>query len=210
MNADHSPAEIQSMKQVTGNHDFPVVGIGASAGGINALKQFFADLPADSGMAFVVILHLSQQHESNLAAIIQQQTAMPVAQVTETVKVEPNRVYVIPPASHLEMMDGVIKLAEPQRIRGLRVPIDLFFRTLADAYGRQAVCVILSGTGSDGTFGLKRIKENGGIAFAQDPSDAEYDDMPRNAIGTGLVDITSRRRAETRDRPGDATNSGRR
>lgn len=178
-----------STSQVLGNHQFPVVGIGASAGGIGALKQFFTEMPADSGMAFVVILHLSDQHESILAEIIQTKTAMPVAQVTETIKVEPNHVYVIPPAKHLELMDGVIKLKEPEHLKGNRVPIDLFFRSLADAYGRDAVSIILSGTGSDGTMGLKRVKEFGGFVFAQSPEDAEYDGMPLSAINTGLVDM---------------------
>jgi two-component system CheB/CheR fusion protein len=189
MNSDRHSADKSSTEKPSEGHDFSVVGIGASAGGIKALKQFFGNLPADSGMAYVVILHLSQQHESNLPAILQQQTTMPVTQVTETVKVKPNHVYVIPPAKHLEMVDGIIRLAEPQRVQGHRVPIDLFFRTLADAYNKRAVCIILSGTGSDGTLGLKRIKENDGIAIAQDPADAEYDSMPRNAISTGLVDI---------------------
>lgn len=171
-------------------HDFLVVGIGASAGGIGALKQLFDGIPSDCGMAFVVILHLSPDHESNLAAILQQKTAMTVTQVTETVKVEPNHVYVIPPTKHLEMMDGVIQLADlPTPVRGRRVPIDIFFRTLADAWGKFAICVVLSGTGSDGALGLKRVKEVGGIALVQDPTEAEYDGMPRCAIGTGLVDI---------------------
>ena len=182
--AENSSAPAQSEEK-----DFPVVGIGASAGGIKALKQFFAEMPPDSGMAFVVILHLSQTHESHLAEIIQTQTAMPVEQITKTVKVEPNKVYVIPPAKYLEMTDGVIALRKPERIRGKRVPIDLLFRTLGDAYGKNGIAVVLSGTGSDGTLGLKRVKESGGIAFAQEPAEAEYDGMPRSAIGTGLVDL---------------------
>ncbi len=171
------------------NHDFLTVGIGASAGGIGALKQFFAAMPAENGMAFVVILHLSDEHESSLAHILQGQTKMKVEQVTETVKVEPNNVYVIPPAKGLAMVDGHIQLTEPEHIKGKRVPIDLFFRTLADAYGKNGIAVVLSGTGSDGTLGLKRVKENGGIGIAQEPSEAEYDGMPRSAINTGLVDL---------------------
>lgn len=124
------------MSESSSTHkDFLVVGIGASAGGIKALKEFFAAMPDDNGMAFVVILHLSQTHKSNLAEILQAQTKMKVQQLTETVHVKPNRVYVIPPAKHLEMIDGTIKLQAPQRIKGIRVPIDRFFRTLADAYG---------------------------------------------------------------------------
>ncbi|MCA1623587.1 MAG: PAS domain S-box protein [Acidobacteria bacterium] len=169
--------------------DFSVVGIGASAGGIEALKNFFAETPADSGMAFVVILHLSQEHESHLAEILQSAAKIPVRQITKTVRVEPNQVYVIPPAKGLKIVDGTIQLTEPERARGKRVPIDLFFRSLADAYGRNAISVILSGSGSDGTLGLKRVKECGGVTVAQSPDDAEYDSMPRSAIGTNLVDV---------------------
>lgn len=169
--------------------EFLVVGIGASAGGIKALKEFFAEMPDDSGMAFVVILHLSQQHKSNLASILQRETAMPVEQVNETVLVEPNKVYVIPPAKHLEMVDGVISLKEPVKIKGIRVPIDRFFRSMAEAYGTKAVCIILSGTGTDGTLGMKHIKGKDGFAIVQDPLDAEYDGMPRSAIETKIADI---------------------
>ncbi|MBC7798225.1 MAG: hypothetical protein H7Z37_15240, partial [Pyrinomonadaceae bacterium] len=172
-----------------GKNDIIVVGIGASAGGIKALKELFAKMPSDSGMAFVVILHLSQTHESNLAAILQTQTEMPVEQVSETLKVERNHVYVIPPGKHLEMIDGVISLREPERIKGRRVPIDIFFRTLGENYGKNAVAIVLSGTGSDGSSGLKRVKEFGGVTIVQDPKEAEYDGMPLSAIGTGLIDL---------------------
>ena len=186
--------EEAEVRQARGEHPgedegFFVVGLGASAGGISALKQFFSGMPSDSGMAFVVVLHLSQEHESHLAQIIQTTTAMPVVQVSETLEVQPNHVYVIPPAKHLAMVDGQIRLQEPERIRGRRVPIDIFFRTLGEAYGGRAVAVILSGTGSDGTLGVKRVKENGGIVLAQRPDEAEYDGMPRSAIATNLVDV---------------------
>ena len=146
-------------------------------------------MPVDSGMAFVVILHLSEQYESNLAEILQKATRMPVGQVTSTLKVEPNQVYVIPPAKQLIMAEGFIRVTDSERVRGRRMPIDLFFRSLADGYERHSVAIILSGTGSDGTLGLKRIKECGGIVFAQEPSEAEFDDMPQSAIETGLVDV---------------------
>lgn len=173
----------------TKSKDFLTIGIGASAGGIKALREFFAAMPSDSGMAFVVILHLSQTHKSSLAEILQRETKMPVEQVAGTIKVEPNKVYVIPPAKHLEMVDGIIKLKEPPRIKGVRVPIDQFFRTLAIAYGRKAVCIILSGTGSDGTMGMKYIKDRGGFAIIQDPIEAEYDGMPRSAVETKIADV---------------------
>jgi two-component system CheB/CheR fusion protein len=169
--------------------DFPVVGIGASAGGLQALLRLFEQMPATSGMAFVVVLHLSPKHESNAAAILQNATRMAVTQVTETVAIEPNHVYVIPPSKHLVMSDGHLRLSEQGRSRGRHVSIDLFFRTLAEAHRHRAFCVILSGTGADGTVGLKRVKEEGGITIAQSPEDAEHDAMPRNAIATGIVDF---------------------
>ena len=168
---------------------FLTVGIGASAGGITPLKEFFAAMPADSGMAFVVILHLSPEYESQLDNILQAETTMPVIQVHETLTVEPNHVYVIPPSKHLALVDGLIRLIEPEKTRGKRVPIDIFFRTLAEAYGKNGIAIVLSGTGSDGTLGLKRVKEAGGICIAQDPEQAEYGDMPNHAISTKLVDL---------------------
>lgn len=181
--AKKTPAKKSSSKK-----DFLVVGLGASAGGVRALQEFFATMPSNSGMAFVVILHLSPEHESSLAQILQTRTEMKVMQVTETVKVEPNNVYVIPPNQQLEMVDGIIRCVVPKRPLGQRVAIDVFFRTLADAYERNAVCIVLSGTGSDGTLGLKRVKESNGFAIVQDPEDAEYDSMPRAAINTQLAD----------------------
>ncbi len=169
--------------------DVQVVGIGASAGGVRTLEQFFERMPADSGLAFVVILHLSPEHASNLAELLQRRTTMPVIQVSKSAQVEPNYVYVIPPAKHLMMSDGMVKLAAPNAEKGKRVPIDFFFRTLADVYQTNAIGIILSGTGADGTLGLRRIKEHGGIAIAQDPQEAEYDGMPRSAINAGLVDL---------------------
>jgi two-component system CheB/CheR fusion protein len=169
-------------------HSF-VVGIGASAGGISALREFFRHVKSDSGMTYVVILHLSPEHESNLASLLQSQTSLPVTQVTETVRVEPNHIYVIPPANYLAMSDGVIRLTPPEKPAGGHNSIDVFFRTLADAYGRDAIAVLLSGAGSDGTLGLGRIKEQGGIVIVQDPAEAEYHEMPRSAIETLLVDL---------------------
>jgi two-component system, chemotaxis family, CheB/CheR fusion protein len=172
------------------NHnELMVVGIGASAGGVAALGRFFDSMPDSSGMAFAVILHLSDHHESQLAEILQTHTQMPVRQVVGTLKVEPNCIYVIPPTHNIEVSDGVIRLSQPVHVMGKRVPVDIFFRSLADTYGRNAVAVVLSGTGSDGTLGLKRVKENGGIVLAQAPSEAEYDGMPTSAIETGLVDV---------------------
>jgi two-component system, chemotaxis family, CheB/CheR fusion protein len=171
-----------------GKKDFIVVGIGASAGGVKALQDFFERLPADSGMAFVIILHLSPTHESNLATIIQAKTEMPVTAVTETVRIEPNHVYVITPQQQLAMVDGTIQTARFENKNGKRAAIDTFFRTLAEAFNKKAVGVVLSGTGADGTIGIKHIKEKEGFAIVQKPEDAEYDEMPRSAVKTGLID----------------------
>lgn len=170
-------------------NSFFVVGIGASAGGIPALKQFFSTMPADSGMAFIVVLHLSAEHESHLASILQSETKMPVVQVTEVTTIEPDHVYVNPPAQHLTVHERTITPVELEPTRGRRVPIDLLFRTLGDECREKAICIILSGTGADGTLGLKRIKESGGIAIVQDPAEAEFSEMPRSAIATNHADI---------------------
>lgn len=169
--------------------EFPVVGIGASAGGIQALMTFFEHMPNDCGMAFVVIMHLSPKHESNVDKIIQNVTKMPVLQVTQAVAIERNRIYVIPPALDLSMNDGYLRLQQPERERGPQVAIDLFFRALADVHHSHAVGIVLSGSGADGSVGLSRIKEQGGVTLAQAPDDAEYESMPSSAIETGMVDI---------------------
>jgi two-component system CheB/CheR fusion protein len=168
---------------------FFVVGIGASAGGVSALRQFFSHVEPDSDMAFVVIQHLSRQHESNLPSLLQSQTSVPVTQVNEEVNLEPNHIYVIPPTKYLVLADGRIRLTEPELMRGSHTSIDLFFRTLGDAYGKDAIAILLSGAGTDGTFGLRRIKEAGGFVIAEDPAEAEYPEMPRSAIQSGLVDL---------------------
>ncbi len=165
-----------------------VVGLGASAGGVSVLQQFFGEMSPKSGLAFVVVMHLSPEHESNLAAILQQKTPMPVTQVTEAVRVRPDNVYVIPPNHQLIFEESMLRLVAPQQALGRRVTIDLFFRTLAQAYGQRAVCVVLSGTDSDGVIGLKHVRAQGGVTIVQDPNEAEYDSMPATAISTGMVD----------------------
>jgi two-component system CheB/CheR fusion protein len=168
--------------------DVLVVGVGASAGGVRALKRFFQEVPRDGGIAYVAILHLSPEHESRLAEVLQISCPLPVTQVREEVKVVPDHVYVISPNQSLSMSDGSLTVSQMVRVEERRAPVDIFFRTLADARASRAVCVVLSGTGSDGSMGLKRIKEQGGICIVQDPAEAEHPDMPRNAISTGLVD----------------------
>jgi two-component system CheB/CheR fusion protein len=169
---------------------FPVVGIGASAGGIQALLRLFEQMPADSGMAFVIVLHLSPKYESRADQVLQRATSMPVIQVSETTHIEKNSVYLISPSNDLSMFDGHLRVTPAERPAGRPVAIDRFFRSLADAHGTRAISVILSGTGSDGTAGIGRIKECGGVTLAQSPDDAEYGEMPQNAIATGLIDMS--------------------
>ncbi|MFL6227182.1 MAG: CheR family methyltransferase [Pyrinomonadaceae bacterium] len=171
-----------------GHDDFLIVGLGASAGGIKAFKEFFAGVPARSGMAYVVILHLSPEHESRLAEVLQVSAKVPVTQVSESVRIEPDHVYVIPPNQSLSMVDSTLQLSDVTRIEERRAPVDIFFRTLGESHHARAVCVVLSGTGADGSMGLKRVKECGGLAIVQDPVEAEYADMPRHSIATALVD----------------------
>src|SRR5215203_2003220 len=167
---------------------FMVVGLGASAGGIRAAKEFLENVPEGSGMAYVVILHLSPEHDSYLAEVLQQSTRMPVTQVNESVRIVPDHVYVIAPNRSLSVRDDSLVLSEVTCVEERRAPVDIFFRTLADSLGARAACVVLSGTGANGSMGLKRVKEYGGVTAVQDPREAEYSDMPRNSIATGLVD----------------------
>jgi two-component system CheB/CheR fusion protein len=167
---------------------FPIVGMGASAGGLKAFEQFFSKVPPDCGMAFVLIPHLDPGHVSMLPELLKKYTRMPVIQVKDSTQVEPNTIYVIPPNKKMAIMHGTLLLTDVTEPRGLRLPIDTFFRSLAEDQGSNAIAVVLSGTGTDGTLGLRAIKENGGLAIAQDAASAEYDGMPRSALQTGLLD----------------------
>ena len=169
--------------------DFPVVGVGASAGGLAALAKFLEGMPAEPGMAIVIVMHLSPRHDSIVDRILQRSTTMPVTQVVEALPLQKNHVYVISPRHALSMNDGYLRLLDMERPRGKHVSIDFFFRTLAEVHREKAFAVILSGTGSDGSVGIARIRERGGITLAQQPEDAEYDQMPRSAIATGAVDV---------------------
>jgi two-component system, chemotaxis family, CheB/CheR fusion protein len=166
----------------------PMVGLGGSAGSIQALSAFFKAMPPDSGMAFVVVLHLSPTHSSTMADLLGRSTAMTVLQAEDGQKVEPNHVYVIPPGKYLAAVDGHLQLSELESDRGKRVAVDLFFRSLADTHGSRAAAVVLSGADGDGALGIKRVKERGGLTIAQDPDEAEYPSMPRTSIETGMVD----------------------
>jgi two-component system, chemotaxis family, CheB/CheR fusion protein len=167
---------------------FPTVGIGASAGGVRALQEFFERLPGDVDAAFVVVMHLDPAHQSDLAAILASRTRMPVVQVADRVRLEPSHVYVIPPNRQLLVSDQHLATAEFDEARSRHAPIDLFFRSLA-AQSNDDFAIIMSGAGSDGAVGVKAIKEAGGIILVQDPDEAEYASMPRNAIATGLADF---------------------
>jgi two-component system CheB/CheR fusion protein len=167
---------------------YPVVGIGSSAGGLEALKKFLTATPPDTGMAFVLIQHLDPTHESLMVDLLARYTAMKVVQIENDMPVEPDRIHIIPPGTSLTIKNGVLLLGKPIERRGMRMPVDNFFMSLAEDQQENSVCVILSGTGSDGTLGLKEIKARGGLAMVQDPDTAQYDGMPRSAIMTGLVD----------------------
>ena len=173
------------------NSDKPisVVGVGASAGGLEAFEQLLGALPDDTGMAFCLVQHLAPRHESILSELLAKATDMPVVEVSEGIHVRGNQVYVIPPNADMSIIDGQLHLSPLSEDRALRMPIDSFFRSLADTYQSRSVGVILSGTASDGTLGLQAIKAMGGVTFAQDDESAKYNAMPRNAIAAGNVDF---------------------
>jgi two-component system CheB/CheR fusion protein len=168
---------------------FPIVGIGASAGGLEALELFLKNVAENSGMAFVVVQHLDPTHKDLMVQLLQRGTSMQVFRVKDRMRVEANCVYVIPPNKDLSILHGVLHLLDPLAPRGLRLPIDFFFRALADDQLEQSIGVILSGMGSDGTLGLRAIKEKAGVVFVQEPESAKFDSMPRSAIDAGLADV---------------------
>jgi two-component system CheB/CheR fusion protein len=170
---------------------FPIVGLGASAGGLEALELFFANVPAESGMAFVVVQHLDPTYKGMLVELLQRGTPLSVFQAKERMRVAPNCIYVIPPNKDLSIRNGVLHLSAPLAPRGLRLPIDFFFRSLAEDQQEHSLGVILSGMGSDGTLGLRAIKEQGGSVFVQTPETAKFEGMPRSAMEAGLVDFSA-------------------
>ena len=178
-------------QEKTPGADFPIIGIGASAGGLEALERFLRNVPEKSGMAFVVVQHLDPTREGMMVELLERITAMPVFQVLENTSVKPDCVYLIPPNRDMSLFHGALHLFEPAAPRGLRLPIDYFFRSMADDRQERSIGVILSGMGTDGTLGLKAIKEKEGMVFVQEPASAKFDGMPRSAIHTGLVDIVA-------------------
>jgi len=167
---------------------FPIVGIGASAGGLEVLRTLFQEMPQDTGAGFVLVQHLDPTHDSMMAELLNKYARIPVVQVLDGMRVEPNRLHVIPPNTVMTVSDGTLHLSEPTERRGLRMPIDHFFSSLAHDRQEHAIAIVLSGTGTDGTYGVRLVKARGGMVLAQDPSTAAYDGMPRSAIGTGDVD----------------------
>ena len=182
----HRPLE-HGPSHATG--DFTVVGIGASAGGLDACMKLVAALPAGNGMAFILIQHLDPNHKSLMVELLAKHTAMPVRQATNGMSLEPGGFYVIPPGTYLSVSNGALLLSPPQARHGARMPFDFLLRSLAEEHGARAACVILSGNGTDGSLGLKAIKEQRGLVIAQEPEEAAHDGMPRGAIQTGLVDL---------------------
>ena len=170
---------------------FPIVGIGASAGGLEALEQFLGHVPENSGMAYVIVQHLDPTHKGIMPELLQRATGMEVFQVRDRMRVKPNSVYVIPPNRDMSILHGVLHLFEPTAPRGLRLPIDFFLRSLAVDRQEHSIGVILSGMGSDGTMGLRAIKEKAGLALVQEPASAKFDSMPRSAIDAGLADLVA-------------------
>lgn len=182
-------AHLQGSKsRLGGDHTFPVVGIGASAGGLDAFKKLFSAMPVDSGMAFVLIPHLDPTHESLMVELLAKQTAMPVTEARDGMSVRPNHVYVIPPNADLAIKQRVLRVVPPPPRRGSQTAIDFFLRSLATDRQARAIGIILSGTGSHGTLGAAAIKAAGGMVMAQTPETAEHDQMPRGAIAAGVVD----------------------
>ena len=184
-----SSKEIEKVKLKSKlKNEFNVVGIGASAGGLEALEKFFLNMPLDSGSAFVVVTHLDPKHVSIMPELIQKYTQMEVNIVKDGMKVKSNTVYVIPSNKRMYIQNRVLKLIELSEYHEDRLPIDFFFISLGEDIKERAIGIVLSGTGNDGTIGLKKIKEEMGITIAQEPSSAKYDGMPRSAINSNVVD----------------------
>jgi two-component system CheB/CheR fusion protein len=185
--ASQAPVPMRDLSR--GVDDFPVVGVGASAGGLEACRKLVSALPASNGMTFILVQHLDPTHESMMVELLASHTSMTVRQATNRMLIEPDHLYVIPPGTYLSVVKGALHLSHPQAPHGARLPFDFFLHSLAAEYGTRAICVILSGTGADGSLGLKSVREKYGLVIAQDPNEADYDGMSRSAIMTGGVDL---------------------
>ena len=187
-----APLETEAPLPVSSNRpSFPIVGIGASAGGLEALESFIKNIPPASGIAFVVVQHLDPTHKDIMVELLQRATTLPVVQVSDLLRVEADTIYVIPPNKDMSILHGVLHLLPPAAPRGLRLPIDFFFRTLAADLEDHSMGVILSGMGTDGTLGLRAIREKAGTTFVQAPASAKFDGMPRSAIDSGQADVVA-------------------
>ena len=187
------PRWIPELPSISGRAGFPIVAIGASAGGLDACRKLLDALPAVNGMAFIIVQHLDPSHDSMMVDLLAGHTSMPVLLATDGMKIERERVYVIPPGVYLSVDEkGGLRLSKPLARHGARLPFDFLLNSLAREYGARAVCVVLSGTGADGSLGLRAVRETGGLVIAQDISEADYDGMPRSAIATGAVDLVLR------------------
>jgi two-component system CheB/CheR fusion protein len=164
------------------------VGIGASAGGLEAIEKFFQNMPEDTGMTFVVVQHLSPDYKSLMSELLSRHTKMPIHRVKDGMSVHPDNIYLIPPKKNMTIFGGRLYLTDHDHSMGLNLPIDIFFRSLAQDFGKNSIGIVLSGTGSDGALGIKAIKESGGTVFVQDDKSAKFDGMPRSSIATGMVD----------------------
>jgi two-component system CheB/CheR fusion protein len=184
------PAElVATHEEKSAVADFPIVGIGASAGGLEAFEKFFSKMPADCGMAFVLVSHFAPTYKSLMPDLLRKYTQMDVYQVEDGMAVKPNTIYIIPPNKDIILQKGILLLKEPFMSRGIRHPIDAFFRSLAEDQKEKAICIVLSGTGTEGTLGLQAVKAEGGFVIVQSPESALYGGMPRSAMGTGLADL---------------------
>ena len=182
---------LPSKPPITKSGVLHIVGVGASAGGLEALEELLGNVSEGRGIAYVIVQHLDPTHKGIMPELLQRMTHMKVTQVKDRMRVNPDQVYVIPPNKDMSILHGVLHLLDPTSPRGLRLPIDFFFRSLAEDQREHSVGIILSGMGTDGTLGIKAIKENGGMVLVQDPASAKFDSMPRSAIGTGLVDYVA-------------------
>ena len=169
--------------------ELTVAGIGASAGGLDACRKFLSALPAGNGMAFIFVQHLDPTHESLMVDLLASHTVMRVLQAAEGMTIEPDHLYVIPPGTYLSVVNRMLHLSQPEARHGARLPFDFLLNSMALEYGKHAVCVVLSGTGSDGSTGLRAIKDNGGLVIVQRPAEADFDGMPRSALATGAADM---------------------
>jgi two-component system CheB/CheR fusion protein len=186
--APEAPAEPTRVASEPERRGLPVAGIGASAGGLEAFQNFFAAMPPDSGIAFVLVPHLDPAHKSHLVELLARHTAMPVIKAENDMPVEANHVYVLPPNRYMTIQGGTLRLTGPVEAHTAQTSLDRFLRSLADDQQEQAICIILSGTGSHGSLGLKAVKAAGGMAMVQDPATAAYGSMPQSALATGLAD----------------------